>query len=62
MGADRAVVDAANSRIRLAATDRDEAAALVATLVAAGHKIYHLEAAGRSLDDVTLQALKEPAK
>ncbi len=62
LGAERAAIDAANSRIRLAAADREEAAALVAQLVAAGHKIYHLEAAGRSLDDVTLQAPQEPAK
>jgi ABC-2 type transport system ATP-binding protein len=62
LGSERAALDAANGRIRLSAADRDEAAALVARLVDAGHKIYHFEATGRSLDEVTLQALQEPAK
>lgn len=61
LGAEKAALDASSERIRLAAADRDEAAALVAQLAAAGYRIYHLEAAGRSLDDVTLNALREPA-
>jgi ABC-type multidrug transport system ATPase subunit len=60
IGAEKATIDVATDRIRLAAIDRDDAAACVAQLAAAGHKIYHLEAAGRSLDDVTLNALRTP--
>ena len=46
-------------RIRLAVVDREEAAAAVGRLVQAGHKIYHFEAARRSLDDLALRALGE---
>ena len=54
----RAQLDPDGERIRLVAASRDEAALLVEQLVHAGHKIYHLEAGGRSLDDVTLTALE----
>jgi ABC-2 type transport system ATP-binding protein len=58
LGADRAQLEPDGERIRLVAASRDEAAALVEQLMRAGHKIYHLEAGGRSLDDVTLAALE----
>jgi ABC-2 type transport system ATP-binding protein len=59
LGGERAQLEPDGERIRLMVPGRDEAAALVEQLVRAGHKIYHLEAGGRSLDDVTLAALEE---
>jgi ABC-2 type transport system ATP-binding protein len=58
LGADKAAIDAESGRVRLIVTDREEAAALVQRLCVAGHKIYQLEAAGRGLDDVALNALR----
>jgi hypothetical protein len=59
LGPELAALDEGQERLLLAAGNRDEAAALIERLVRAGHKIYHLEATGRSLDDVTLQAMRE---
>ena len=55
----QATVEPGSNRIRFTATNRDEAAARIGRLVQAGHKIYHFEAAGRSLDDLALRALGE---
>jgi ABC-2 type transport system ATP-binding protein len=62
LGPALAVLEPGMERIRLTASSRDEAANLVEQLVRAGQKIYHLEAAGRSLDEVTLQTLREDSK
>jgi len=61
LGADKAVIDPTSGQLRLFAQDRDEAAALVEKISAAGHKIYRLEAAGRGLDDLVLNVLREPS-
>jgi len=62
LGPDKAAIDPASGQIRLFAKDRDEAAELMARVIAAGYKVYHFEAAGRGLDDVVLNVLREPTK
>ena len=59
LGSALAFLEPGLERIRLAATNREAAANLVEILVRGGHRIYHLEAAGRSLDDVAFKAMQE---
>jgi ABC-2 type transport system ATP-binding protein len=59
LGADFAALEPGLERIYLTASNREEAANLIERLVRAGHKIYHFEATGRSLDDVALHAMQK---
>jgi len=59
LGPAYATMEPGTERLRLTAANRDDAAAIVAHLVHAGHKVYYFAAAGRSLDDLTLRTLRE---
>jgi ABC-type multidrug transport system ATPase subunit len=61
LGDDRVQPLPGSIRLRLLAQDREDAAAQVARLVQAGHKIYHFEAETLTLAEVTRDALETPS-
>lgn len=59
LGSALAVLEPGLERVRLIVSNREQAANMIEILVRGGHRIYHLEAAGRSLDDVAFNAMQE---